>query len=261
MKRIKKIALWVIAIVYLFCISGFISERQRAILCNKIDVVIADSIVKRFLEPDDVINLLSQKGLLALGKPVSLINTDEIEKSVLGNTMVKQCNVYSSVDGKITIELWQREPVVRVIDRNGRNYYLDKEGSVISMSKRFTPYLLVVNGYITTPFNVNHVENIYDKKYFDKTRRLREIHRMALFIRSNKFWNSQIEQIYLDAIGEYELVPRVGPHLIILGDAEDFEEKLERLKVFYNEGLKTAGWNKYLKINLKYKDQIVCTKI
>jgi cell division protein FtsQ len=257
----KKIALWVVAIAYLACISGFISDKQRGILCNKIDVIIADSLAKRFLEPGDIINLLSNKELLALGKPVNLINTNEIEKTVIGNTMVKKCKVYTSVNGKISIELWQREPVVRIIDRNGRNYYIDVEGSVISMSKKFTPHLLVVNGYISTPFRVDHVENIYDKKNIEKTRRLREIHQMALHICSDEFWNAQIVQLYLNAKGDYEIIPRIGPHLIILGDAENFKEKLEKLRIFYNEGLKSTGWNKYLEINLKYKDQIVCTKI
>jgi cell division protein FtsQ len=260
-KKLKKIVLWVVAAVYLICISGFISERQQGILCNKIDVVIEDSLAKRFLEPQDITDLLARNKLLSLGNPISSINTDEIEETVIANTMVKHCNVYSSVNGIITIELWQREPVVRIIDRNGKNYYLDTEGSVISMSKRFTPHLLVVNGYISTPFSVSKVENIYDKNFIGKTRRLREIHAMALYIRSHKFWNSQIEQMYLNAKGEYELIPRIGPHIIILGDAENYEEKLEKLWIFYNQGLKSTGWNKYITINLKYKDQIVCTKI
>lgn len=261
MNIFKKIGLWVAAIAYLVCISGFISDKQRGILCNKIDVIISDSLSKRFLESNDIINLLSNRNLLALGKPVNLINTNEIEKTVIGNTMVKKCNVYSSIDGKISIELWQREPVVRIIDRNGNSYYIDNEGSVISMSKKFTPHLLVVNGYISTPFRIDHVENIYDKKNIKNTRRLREIHQMALYICSNEFWNAQIVQLYLNAKGDYEIIPRIGPHLIILGDAENFEEKLEKLRIFYNEGLRSTGWNKYLEINLKYKDQIVCTKI
>jgi cell division protein FtsQ len=32
------------------------------------------------------------------------------------------------------------------------------------------------------------------------------------------------------------------------------------LMTFYKEGLNKVGWNAYLTINLKYKNQIVCTK-
>lgn len=260
MQKIRKIALWLTAIVYLAGISAFVTERHNGVLCNKIDVVIADSLAKRFLEPRDITNLLADRNLLALGEPITEINTDKIEKTVADNNMVKHCNVYTTIDGIVTVEIWQREPVVRIIDRNSKSYYLDVEGSVISMSDRFTPHVLVVNGYISTPFKLNKVENIYDKKYDKKARRLREIHEMALFIRQNEFWDSQIVQMYLNAKGEYEIIPRIGPHLIILGDASDFREKLDKLWVFYNNGLKNVGWNNYLKINLKYKDQIVCSK-
>ena len=42
---------------------------------------------------------------------------------------------------------------------------------------------------------------------------------------------------------------------------EAYEEKFEKLKMFYTEGLnKTDGWNKYSTINIKYKNQVVCTK-
>ena len=38
------------------------------------------------------------------------------------------------------------------------------------------------------------------------------------------------------------------------------KEKLEKLKVFYKEGLTKVGWDKYSVINLKYKGQVVCER-
>ena len=40
----------------------------------------------------------------------------------------------------------------------------------------------------------------------------------------------------------------------------DFEKKLENLKLFYEKAIPKVGWEKYSIINLKYKNQIVCTK-
>lgn len=261
MKKLKKILVWVGVVIYFILISGFIAGRRDAILCNKVDVVIADSLSKRFLEKRDITELLSQNNLLSLGKGISEINTDEVEKLILRNTLIKKCRVYTTVDGHLNIELWQREPVVRIIDKKKQSYYLDLEGSVIAMSKRFTPHLLVVNGNIHTPFSPDVVENIYKPEFDGKAETLRDIHEMALFIRENEFWKGQIVQMYVDKKREFEIVPRIGPHLIQLGSVENFETKLWKLKVFYEEGLNNVGWNNYLKINLKYKDQIVCSKI
>ncbi len=40
----------------------------------------------------------------------------------------------------------------------------------------------------------------------------------------------------------------------------DLAVKFRKLKILYNEGLKYEGWNNYEKINLKYKNQVICTK-
>jgi len=59
---------------------------------------------------------------------------------------------------------------------------------------------------------------------------------------------------------EFELIPRVGAHLILFGSIDNYERKFRNLKIFYEQGLNNIGWNKYEKINLKFDNQIVCTK-
>ena len=57
-----------------------------------------------------------------------------------------------------------------------------------------------------------------------------------------------------------ELIPKVGKHKIIIGNVENIEQKLYNLKLFYINGLNQKGWENYSVINLKYQNQIVCTK-
>ena len=83
---------------------------------------------------------------------------------------------------------------------------------------------------------------------------------MALFIDDNPFWKKQIEQLYVNSKQEYELIPRVGAHLILLGEADEFDRQLDQLWAFYQQGLNNVGWNRYEIINLKFRNQIVCTK-
>ena len=77
---------------------------------------------------------------------------------------------------------------------------------------------------------------------------------------NNKFWDAQIEQIHVLPDRNIELVPRVGDHLVYLGKLENFENKLARLKEFYQKGLNQVGWNKYSRISLEFSNQIICTK-
>ena len=86
------------------------------------------------------------------------------------------------------------------------------------------------------------------------------MYKFALFLQDDDFWNSQIEQIYVHPNGEVDLIPRVGNHRIALGSLADFGSKLDKLKLFYEKAIPKVGWEKYSVINLKYKNQIVCTK-
>ncbi len=260
MKKFRKIAVWSGLLAYFILISGFVSSRRENVLCGEIKIVVTDSVQNKFVASRDITLLLERKLHKVLGLPIAEVNTDTIEKIVLTNSLIRECKVFTTSNGSLTIEINQREPVIRIIDSKGRNYYLDREGSVLSTSARFTPHLLVANGHIKTPFETGRLQNIFNPNYDQSAKTLRELFELCNFIQSNTFWNAQIVQVYVNRNKEYELIPRVGPHIILLGSLQDYEAKFEKLQIFYKEGLNQVGWNQYLYINLKFKDQIVCSK-
>ena len=83
---------------------------------------------------------------------------------------------------------------------------------------------------------------------------------MILFLEEDDFWNDWIGQIYVDSDNNVELIPRVGNHKVVLGTFDDYQTKLENLRLFYEQAIPKVGWEKYSEINLKYKNQIVCIK-
>ena len=85
------------------------------------------------------------------------------------------------------------------------------------------------------------------------------------FVEGDDFWHSQIVQINVTTPKGYttpqiEIVPRVGKHIVCLGDIDKGEEQLDKLLLFYREALAWEGWDGYNYIDLRYNDQIVCTK-
>ena len=79
-------------------------------------------------------------------------------------------------------------------------------------------------------------------------------------VMADSFLTAQVSQLYINSDNEIELSPAFGHHVIIFGDTLQTAEKLEKLKAFYIQGIPRAGWDTYRIINLKYKDQIICTK-
>jgi cell division protein FtsQ len=94
----------------------------------------------------------------------------------------------------------------------------------------------------------------------DAPKVLTDLFRLSEFIFNEPFLKAQIEQIYVDPDREFELIPRVGRHIIVFGGTDRMEDKFDKLMLFYHEGLNKTGWEKYRVINLKFENQVVCTK-
>ena len=83
---------------------------------------------------------------------------------------------------------------------------------------------------------------------------------LANLLSEDDLWAYQIIQIHFSKDKEVILIPRVGNHKIIFGMLKNLEEKFQNLRLFYEQAIRLKGWNSYTDINLKFKNQIVCTK-
>ena len=87
-----------------------------------------------------------------------------------------------------------------------------------------------------------------------------KLYELGIFLQKDAFWRAQVEQINVVAGNNIEIVPRVGDHIIYLGQLDDYEKKLRRVEKFYTKALNKIGWNKYERINVELSNQIICTK-
>jgi cell division protein FtsQ len=255
-KFIKHILLLVAVAGYLVVILGFVGKEERKITCRDIRIIIHDSLDVQFVNSRMIKNILLRGGDRLAGKPFNELDMQEVENKIKTIKYIKHAEVYQTVEGELVVEISQRKPIVRIIDRSGHGFYIDKEGYIVPLSRNYSPYVMVVNGAIGERYS--NVSNISDLG--QENNLLMDIYKITKFIRSNKFWEAQIVQIYVNGKGEFELVPRVGAQIIEFGKAVDMEEKFEKLWILYNDGFHNTGWNQYEKINLKYKNQAVCTK-
>jgi cell division protein FtsQ len=218
---------------------SFYAQKQDTV-CRDIQVVIRESPDKRFIEEQDILSMLKRAQIHPAGQRIREIDTEGIERELMKNAMVLKAEAYKTPSGAVKIEVRQRTPVLRVCSVYG-DYYVDAGGGLMPVSRRYAAYVPLASGYV------------------EKRTAMTDLYKFALFLRGNEFWNDQIEQIYIHADREVELVPRAGNHRILLGSFENFEEKLANLALFYEQAIPRMGWNKYSVINLKFKNQIVCT--
>ena len=242
MKKILYIILAILLLAYL-CASVYYFTNKKPIntLCEKVEIVITDSLEKYFLNEKEIVSYLTKANLYPLSKKSDEINTHQIEEALLKNEIIESAEVVQSVSGKVTIRIKQRMPVLHVFSSGG-SYYVDKTGHTMPSQLGQAMLVPVASGNIEKTFAVS------------------ELYKFALFLQSDAFWNDQITQIYVRSTKDVELVPRVGNHRILLGSLDDFDKKLKNLRRFYEQVIPKMGWEKYSVINLKYRNQIVCTK-
>jgi cell division protein FtsQ len=262
MKKLKRLLVWLGIIAYIIFISGFVPDKYNNRVCERIDVTIVDSLTHKFIGSGDILDILLENDQRILGYPLRSINTLELEKLLYKESFVKKADIYKTVNGALNVELVQRKPVLRVINQRGNSYYIDQDGAILPVSEKFTSRVIVANGHIHEPFIVESTKSIFDIDDPEGKRNsvLRGLYELACFINSSRLWRAQIAQIYVNSAYEMELIPRVGAHVIYLGDATDIETRFSKLEALYMYGLSNTGWNNYEKINLKYENQVVCTK-
>jgi cell division protein FtsQ len=259
MKRLVNILLGIFIITYLLVVLGFVRDAHDGIRCNGIDVVIKDSLEHSFINESDIRNLIRLEHPKIAGIPLSGLDAAEMEESLTLVPVIKSAQVYKTVEGRLVIEVAQRTPVIRVEDRDHRQYFLDREGNVIPAAAGYAPHILPVNGEIDGAYSKQ--KNVLEGgAALPSDSIMNDIIALANYIAGDPFWNAQIVQVYVNREKEFELVPRVGAQIILFGDGSRLEQKFFKLETMYREGFRQKGWNNYEIINLKYNHQVICTK-
>ena len=263
-KKILNISVWCILIVGLVVCLGFVEKQENDLVGKNLIIHIDQDDESYFVQKDDIRELIRDRGDSVINQPVSSINIPALENVLNSHASIAKAEVSMSVNGDLKVDIVQRKPIIRVINANNESYYIDDTGKLMPLSEKYTAKVLVANGYIYEPYARRYMYSISDILKFpniiEKTV-LDDLYELAQYINADGFWKAQIEQIYINKENEIELIPRVGDHSIVLGDISGMDEKFKKLMIFYKEGMNTTGlWNNYSSINIKYKDQIVCTK-
>jgi cell division protein FtsQ len=263
-KKIIHISLWVLFALGTLVTLGFVQEKQAHRKATGLEISVSSDDESFFVTRDDIRQMLTDKGDSIVHQPLSTIHVAELERLIVNNPCVEDAEVFVSVNGQVRIKASQRKPVARIFALSGETYYMDEDGKLMPWSANYTADVVAVNGLVTESYgnwyrySAKEIEAMPTLKVYSV---LDDIFRIANFIHKDPFRKALIGQIYVNAEKEFELIPNTGTFRILLGDSEDLDEKFNKLKIFYREGLRNTGdWNAYSTINLKYKNQIVCTK-
>jgi cell division protein FtsQ len=234
----------------------FAEFRQTEKRCKGIIVKLDEMAEYPFFTEKDIKDIITVKGIDEIeGMSFSKINLKGLEKRILKNRLIKKCEVYRDLSGNLVVAIEQHRPVGRLIASTleegsflsaSQGGYLTETGEIVPLSQRFAARSVLVSG------------DFFDKKQNLKSSAGKNLISFLVNLQQNSFWKAQVAEVIVGIDGELTLVPQVGQHRIDFGLPDDIDIKFKKLKIFYKTILPLRGWEKYKRVSVKFKNQIVC---
>lgn len=259
----------ILIIIALVGIGVLLSFTNKMYNSSKIEDVIininypeTDNKTDVLITKNDIEKIINLKFDSLAGKRVDSVDIEKLETTFNNELYIESAETFVSVNKKLFININQRKPLLRVFEESGRSYIIDNKANIIPLNPKQPCKLLVCNGFIKT-LSISDTNKIGANILLDSNlsnSKLKDLYELGKKITDDKFLRAQINQIYINEKSEFELIPLVGNHTVIIGTLKNIDEKLFKLKNFYFKVANKGGWSMYKSINLKFKDQVVCTK-
>lgn len=258
-KQILYRSLWALAILALLAFEIYALDKNGNTPCKKLSIELKN-------KNDFPVLTSTQELRTALleyqqpieGQKIRNLDLQEIEKNVGRITYIQDHNAFINVNGNFTIKAKPRKAILRIYNHGGQHFYLGNDTVVMPLSTQHTIRILFASGSLPkismNYFNQNSIDTLQLPAIYKK------IYILASKIQQDQFLTALIDQIYVKPDQEFELIPKAGVGYIEFGDINNIEDKLRRLKLFYINGKEKINWTIYKSINLKYENQVVCTK-
>ena len=167
-----------------------------------------------------------------------VLNT--IESVLQTHDMVKNAQVYLTIDGKLNTRIKQRQPIGRVAGIT--QFYLDDEGMKMPLSRNHSARVPIITGNITG----ESLEDVYV---------------ILKYINEDPFLSKNVIGIHIESVSDYRLKFRLENFVVRLGDISDLPSKFSNFKAFYAKAVQDKTLAHYQVVSLEFENQVVCTKI
>ncbi len=261
MRNIGKVILWLIVTASVGYAVYYVNKQHGQTRCKGTDISVYSQDGVALTDSAAIMKIIQSAVDSLTDKSLQDIPLKHIESRLRQNPFIKHADLMFTLGGYLKIRVKPYNPVVRVISEHQHSFFIDEKGILLPARAGATAHVPPVSGNIKIRIHDSLVNQNVQIKTLSGFPVLKEIFNLATQIRSNEFLDAQIDQIYVDPAGEYELIPKIGNHVILLGDLKNLDNKLLKLEAFYRQAMPANDWDKYKSINLKYRNQVVCSKI
>ena len=254
-QRVRNTILWSFLLAGIAALLLFSVRRKSNAGVEALVVTIeATNGENQLITEKEVRQLISvASGKSVTEKTIRTLNTRKLESKLNKDSRIERADFYFDSNNRLHVLIKQKQPLMRVVSEGRQPYFIDMKGRKIPVSRGCEVRVPVVTG-IQDTFRNGFLTDANPS-------RLKDVFMLLDYARKDPFLYALIEQVHVQADGEHDLIiiPKIGREQIVFGGLEDMEDKCNKLKIFYRDGLPRLGWNRYSKLNLKMTSQIVGT--
>ncbi len=223
-------------VVFLF---SFTSKRNETRKLTKSEVFFVGDNAP-FVNRETVNKLLIENNREAKSIGKDKLNLNKLEKALNAQEMIEKAEVFVSVDGVLKARVKQKTPVARVFNGEA-SFYIDYKGNTMPLSTNFTARVPLVSGEISKMNSDN----------------LAELFRI---IHDDEFLKKNIIGVQIMPNGSLKMLNRNFNYQIDFGGTVRMKAKFNNYKAFFQKAVLDSSLYKYKIIDLRFSQQVVCTK-
>ncbi len=178
--------------------------------------------------------MLKQTNLFSNKILKSELNLKSIEHAILTNNFIEYADVSIFVDGKVEVNIKEKNPVFRVL---GKKYYVDDRGEKMPLSNKFSK---------SVPLILSEIDSVDMLKLAD----------LGKFIGQNKFLKNHITSLKFSNNNLNFGLNHFKYNLLING-FENYESKFKKYESFFKKVYNSGILDSIDTINLNFKNQVI----
>ena len=217
-KKILINTFWILAGVGTIVLLGAAMQKKNQKQCTDIKIEITGVERHMFIDEKDVQEILNASGKVT-GSAISSLNLREMETVVERNPWVKNAEMFLDNNQILQVRIEERQPVARVFTLEGNSFYVDSAALRLPLSEKLSARVPIFTGFPSGK----------DKLARPDSALLKNIVKMGSYIITDSFWMAQVAQIDITPQAGFEMVPVMGDHVVVIGNAEDLDKKFNRL--------------------------------
>lgn len=216
------------ALIVLFVIAWKAKEEKK---CNSIQIeLVGENTAALFIDEKEILQIIHEQGVKE-GQAIGKLNLSALEKYLETIRWVKHVELFLDNAQVLQVKIEQRIPIARIFTASGNSFYIDKEGLQLPLKQLTVLRLPVFTNFPTDQQKLSKPDSLL----------LNDILHFTKAVQNDSFFTAQTAQVNIASNGDFELVPTVGDHLVLIGSIENIEDKLNRLYTFYKKSL-GAKW-------------------